>query len=120
MYNFVLQILVFSSLGLVIYLLAQAVPRVEETETPRGSGFFDKLMKKLPMAKIDKSLDSFFAKFLRKVRVVIMKLDNFINHRLGKLKKKENRSSDATQDKPADTAQDGPASTNSGGDSAPK
>jgi len=112
MYNFVLQILMFSSLGLIIYIFARAVPRVGEAETPRGSGFFDKLMAKLPMAKIDRSLDSFFAKFLRKLRVVIMKLDNFINHRLGKLKKKENKS--------IDTAQDGPTSVNGGGDSVPK
>ena len=114
MYNFVLQILMFSSLGLIIYLFARAVPRVGEAEAPRGSGFFDKLMAKLPMAKIDKSLDSFFAKFLRKLRVVIMKLDNFINHRLGKLKKKEEKSYSATQNEPTPTgSEEAPPPSNS-------
>ena len=45
-------------------------------------------MSKLPMAKIDENINSFLAKFLRRSKVVVMKIDNFINHRLGKLTKK--------------------------------
>ncbi len=89
MYNFVLQIIVFSSLGLIIFLMARALPRVSDAaEPPRGPNFFDKLMAKLPMAKIDEGINSFLAKFLRKSKVVVMKIDNFINHRLGKLGRK--------------------------------
>lgn len=40
------------------------------------------------MTKIDAGLNSFLAKFLRKSKVLVMKIDNFINHRLGKLLKK--------------------------------
>jgi hypothetical protein len=93
MANFILQILVFSSLGLIIYLLARAVPRVSDAAAPAKSvNFFEKLMAKLPMAKIDESINSFLAKFLRKSKVVIMKVDNFINHRLGKLTRKNGSS----------------------------
>lgn len=89
MYNFILQILVFSSLGLIIYLLARAVPRVSDAPAPtKTANFFDKLMGKLPLVKIDEGINSFLAKFLRKSKVVIMKVDNFINHRLGKLTRK--------------------------------
>lgn len=89
MYNLILQILVFSSLGLVIYLLARAVPRVEDAPAPaRGPNFFDKLMAKIPMAKIDEAINSSLAKFLRKIKVLILKIDNFANDRLGKLTKK--------------------------------
>lgn len=88
--RFVLQIIVFSSLGLVIYMIARAIPRVpEEVATPRRSNWVDRLMSKIPMAAIDERINSFFAKFLRKFRVVVMKTDNFINDRLGKLSKKE-------------------------------
>ncbi|MEK7641021.1 MAG: hypothetical protein AAB389_03430 [Patescibacteria group bacterium] len=87
--NFLLQIIVFSSLGLVIYLIARAVPRMPENiEPPRRANFFDRLMSKIPMSKIDDRLNSFLAKFLRRSRVVTMKMDNFINDRLGKLSKK--------------------------------
>lgn len=89
MIKFVLEILVFSSLGLVIYMIARAIPRVpEETSAPRRANWVDRLMAKIPMSKIDDNINSFFAKFLRKVRVVVMKADNFINDRLGKLNKK--------------------------------
>ena len=89
MYNFFLQIIVFSSLGLIIYLLARAIPRVEDTPVPsKTPNFFDKLMAKIPMAKIDENINSFLAKFLRKSKVIIMKIDNFVNDKLGKLTRK--------------------------------
>ncbi len=89
MLNFILQIIVFSSLGLVIYLIAKAVPRMPENiELPRRANPFDRLMSKIPMSKIDDRLNSFLAKFLRRSRVVTMKMDNFINDRLGRISKK--------------------------------
>ena len=89
MYDLILQIIVFGSLGLVIYLMARALPRISDNATaPRGPGFFDRLMAKVPMAEIDQNINSFLAKFLRKLKVVVMKVDNFINHRLGKISKK--------------------------------
>jgi hypothetical protein len=89
MYNFVLQIIVLVSLGVVIVLMARALPRVSDAAAPsRGPNLFDRLMGKLPMAKIDAAINSFFAKLLRKSKVLLMKTDNFINHRLGKLSKK--------------------------------
>lgn len=89
MFNFVLQILIFVSLGLIIYIFARAVPRIGEipAQTVKAN-VFDRLISKLPMAKIDEAINSFLSKFLRKSKVVIMKIDNFINHRLGKLTKK--------------------------------
>ena len=89
MLNFILQVLVFSSLGMVIYMIARVVPRMPENiEPPRRANFFDRLMSKIPMSKIDERLNSFLAKFLRRSRVVTMKMDNFINDRLGKISKK--------------------------------
>ena len=93
MYNFILQILVFSSLGLVIYLLARAMPRVGDVAEPqRQPNLFDKLMNKMPMEKIDENINFSLAKILRKFRVLVLKVDNFINHRLGKLNKKSGAS----------------------------
>ncbi len=89
MYSLVLQIIVFSSLGFVIYLMARALPRVNDNVAPpRGPNFFDRWIAKVPMAEIDQNINSFLAKFLRKLKIVVMKVDNFINHRLGKLSKK--------------------------------
>lgn len=89
MLNFILQLIVFSSLGLLVYLVARAVPRLPESlEAPRRANIFDRVLAKIPTAKIDENLNSYLAKFLRKFRVVLMKLDNFVKDRLGKVSKK--------------------------------
>ena len=98
MYNSILNILVFASLGVIIYLIARSVPRVKDEEMPpRGPNFVDKLLKKVPTGKIDETINSSMTKFLRKLRVLILKVDNFINHRLGKLKKPTPGNNDENQ-----------------------
>ena len=94
MYNFLLQIIVFVSLGLIIYLMARALPRVSDVEPRRGPNIFDRLIKKVPTQKIDQGINSFLVKSLRKIKVVLLKIDNFINHRLGKLSKKTGNGGD--------------------------
>jgi len=87
MYDFILQIIVMLSLGAVIYLMARAVPRVTEMEvTVREPNYFDKLLKKLPLEKIDAFLSSVFEKFLRKSKVFILKADNSLTRHLHNLK----------------------------------
>jgi len=88
MYDFLLQTSFFVSLGVVIYLLARAVPRIHESgEIVHAPGRFDRLLSKLPLQKIDERINVFLEKFLRRAKVVLMKLDNFINHHLGRLRK---------------------------------
>lgn len=88
MYDFLLQSTFFLSLGVIVYLLARAVPRVnEEGETAHAPGFFDRLLTKLPLREIDNWLNAFFEKFLRRLRVGLMKLDNLVNQYLSKFKK---------------------------------
>lgn len=90
MYNFILQITAVLSLGAVIYILARAVERASETsQADRESNRFDKLVAKLPLAKVDAALNSFFGKFLRKSKVVVMKVDNLLNEYINKLKKND-------------------------------
>ena len=89
MYDFILQIAVFLSLGLIIVLLARALPRIEEDKAPaaKKSNVFDKILSRLPLAKIDLFVNSVLGKILRRMKVVVLKADNLINNYLGKLKK---------------------------------
>jgi len=90
MYDFLLQTSLFLSLGVIIYLLARAVPRVDEAgATIHSRGFFDRLLSRLPLKHIDERLTVLWEKFLRRAKVSILKLDNFINQKLGRLKKSE-------------------------------
>ena len=69
--------------------MARAMPRVGEAdEVRRKTDRVGSLIDKLPLAKIDKALNAFFEKFLRKIRVVIMKFDNLTNAYINKLRRK--------------------------------
>ena len=91
MYDFLLQISLFISLGIVVYLFARAVPRVDESgETVHTHGRIDRFLAKLPLDKIDDRLNVILEKTLRKTRIFTMKVDNVIDERLAKLKKNGN------------------------------
>lgn len=87
MYNFILQIILISSLATIVYLMARALPRVQQEEMAAGSAFkqrLEQLIKKIPLSKFDKSLSKFNEKTLRKSRVIVLRIDNFISNRLNK------------------------------------
>ncbi len=90
MYIFILQIILMLSLGTMIYLIARAAPRVsDETIGEAGKQFtkFDKLFSFLRLEKIDPILHNFLEKLLRKIKLVLMKLDSIVNNYLNKVKK---------------------------------
>ncbi|GEM_PF-1152490 len=88
MYDLILQILIFLSLGTIIFIFARAVPRVTEGDgASHPVGFLDKLLRHLPLAKVDGALNSFFEKFLRRSKVAISRLDNTINSYLSRIRK---------------------------------
>ncbi len=75
------------SLGTMIYLVARAMPRV--TEIPKiepAKDYFDKLVKKFPLEKADMLVTLWTEKFLRKLKIVILKLDNLLSKHLSNLK----------------------------------
>jgi len=88
MYDFILQTSIVLSLGVIIYLIARAVPRITESGTalPRQNTF-DRFISRLPLTEIDSAFNSFLEKFLRKAKVLIMKIDNLITNWIGKVKK---------------------------------
>lgn len=78
------------SLGTMIYLIARTVPKVgdEITEniiSPRSK--FDRLFSYLRVEKFDVVFNNFVEKLLRKLKLILMKLDNFTNSYLDKVKK---------------------------------
>ncbi|MDP3901770.1 MAG: hypothetical protein Q8Q37_02250 [bacterium] len=90
MYNFILQTAVILSLGVMIYLVARVRARVEILpETNERKDYVDKIMNKLPLARIDAALHTFFGKTLRKFKVLVMKVDNLTNIYINKLKKND-------------------------------
>ncbi len=78
------------ALGVVLYLMARALPRVDDTETTSDKvpelHWFTPILE-----KIDERLKRFLERSFRRLKVVILKLDNFVSGKLNKFKKEEPR-----------------------------
>jgi len=89
MYDFLLQIFFFGALTVVVYLMARALPRVVESESKVSPlEYLEKMLRRLPVTKADRFINLRLEKILRKIRVMILKLDNLI-HRYLNSKKEE-------------------------------
>lgn len=72
------------SLGTMLYLVARSLPRVDE-EISGKKDFLDRLSSSEIPEKIDAAFNGFILKTLRKTKVVLMRIDNFINDKLKKI-----------------------------------
>ena len=88
MYDFILRIALVISLSAMIYLLARVVARVKDEDfTHSEEDFIDKWLAQIPVAKIDNWLHLTAAKFLRRLRVIVLKFDNLLHGYLMRIKK---------------------------------
>ena len=87
-YSFILQTLFFVSLGAVVVIIARALPRVEDEMMAKRSikGRIETLIGKIPLEKMDESLNLVVHKILRRLKVVILKADNIVSGKLRGLK----------------------------------
>ena len=108
MYDFSLQIIAVLSGAVIIYILSRGLPRVEESVGETQVSFFARLdsrLKKLPLRKLDEWVLGFLEKFLRKIRVLNLKIENSVNSGISKLRhgadaqKKDGESSNELFDK---------------------
>lgn len=90
MFAFVFVLVLMASLSAVLYLVVRALPRIaDDPDTDRRS-FLDRWAHSEIPEKVDLALNSFLIKFLRKVKVVILKLDNELSKHLQRVKPEEN------------------------------
>ncbi len=102
MYNFILQISLMASLGIMVYLFARGVSRVSDSiEEDAQKSKFDKLIDFLPLEKIDLVINEYFEKILRKIKLILMKLDNVVSNRLDKIKKTNGNNKSNGEKKPS-------------------
>lgn len=80
MYELILQLILMLSLAVVVYLMAIAIPRVEETKAKNNNNGSTSL----PLEQLDDFLNSVKDKLLRRLKIVVMKADNFISKQLKK------------------------------------
>ena len=84
--DFIIEIAFFSSLAVVVYLIARGADRISN-ETDESS--FSRWLSSLPVEKIDAAMNAGAAKVLRKAKVLVLKIDNALTRSLQKIRASE-------------------------------
>lgn len=83
MLQFILTTVLMASLGTMLYIVARSLPRVGEEPSGKPS-LFDRLSSSELPERIDAAFNNFLAKTLRKTKVVLLRIENFVNEKLKK------------------------------------
>lgn len=90
MSQFIAQIVLTLSFGVVVFLFARALPRVAEGEAQAPTDILEKKLEhwiaRLPLHRIDHGLNMFLEKMLRRLRIVTLKIDNIVHRLLFRVK----------------------------------
>ena len=78
------------SLSTVLYLMVRALPRIVEDPDTERRGMLDRWAHSQLPEKVDVAMNNFLLKFLRKVKVLVLRLDNTLSKHLQKVKPGEN------------------------------
>ncbi len=84
MQNLFLELTLLASLAIIVYLMSAALPRIEGKEEEDDGG---SKRSSLPLDKLDEVLLKAKDKFLRKIKILVMKADNLISKQLRSKKK---------------------------------
>ncbi|MFA5173515.1 MAG: hypothetical protein WC435_03955 [Candidatus Paceibacterota bacterium] len=85
MAEFILEIFFFTGLAGLLAVASRAIPRIKEEEV-KNDFSLEKWIESLPLHKIDSLLKNVSHKALRKLRLLILKIDNTIGGYLEKTK----------------------------------
>jgi len=88
MVQFIFTDILMLSLGAVLYLMVRALPRITE-EPSEKKNFLDRWAHSDVPEKMDAAFNVFLLKFLRRVKIFVLKLDNMLSKELRKIKSEE-------------------------------
>lgn len=89
--EFIFTLILMICLGIVLYLTVQALPRIEEAPAADQRGFLERWAHSEMPEKIDAAFNNFLLKFLRKIKVLVLKFDNALAKHLQKIKPEEDK-----------------------------
>ncbi len=78
---FIITDIFMLAVGAILYLMVRALPRVAEDSAHKHT-VIDRLAHSELPEKMDAIFDAFLVKFLRKLKVFLLKLENALNKRL--------------------------------------
>lgn len=83
---FIFTTVLMISLSAVLYLMVRALPRIAEEPAVEKQNFLDRWTHSQIPEKVDAVLNGFLFKFMRKLKVVVLKADNSLSTHLEKVK----------------------------------
>lgn len=91
MFQFLITNILMVSLGMMIYLFARSLPRLDEEDlAPRKGRFLERWLHSGMPERIDAFLNTYLGKFFRKLKIVLLRLDNHLTNRLKKMNAETN------------------------------
>lgn len=90
MLQFVVTNIFMVSLGVILYVAVRTLPRLDEAAAPEKKGAWERWLASGVPEKVDKALNSFLAKFLRRLKVILLRADNAVTAQLKKVKPEAN------------------------------
>lgn len=83
----------------MVYMFIRALPRVaDKSEPPTVYDYFDTWIAKFPLHHLDNRLNALLFKFLKRVRVVVMRIDNYLIRHLQQVQKEGKQTSESVQE----------------------
>jgi hypothetical protein len=74
------------SLGTVLYLVIRSLPRIEDDGVKEKRSIFEKWLLSEAPERADLFLSNLLAKWLRKLKIFLLKMDNLLSRHLKKIK----------------------------------
>ena len=87
LFQFIVTNIFLISVGTLIYLVVRTLPRIDEHgPAEKKASLLERWMASEVPEKIDETVNTYTGKILRKVKVVLLKVDNVISKRLQKIR----------------------------------
>jgi hypothetical protein len=90
MIEFILIDVLLISLGIILYIIARALPRIEEDpNTIEKKNFLDRFANSDVPEKLDVTFNLFLLKFLKRIKILTLKFDNALSRQLKRIRSDE-------------------------------
>ncbi len=82
MLQLILTDILFIALATMLYIVVRTLPRIEESGDPDRKGVFERMITSDIPGRIDETLNTFMGKMFRRMKVNLMRFDNYLTKKL--------------------------------------
>ncbi len=103
MFQFIVTNIFMVSCGVLLYFVIRTLPRIEpDNGVPDTKGFFERLIVSRIPERVDGAVNNFLFKFLRKTKVVLLKVDNVVGKQIKRIQPEVSGNGESGEKHPID------------------